>query len=164
MNQRTRILFALEFVWWLITAVIVIALLWPIQSAGIPWVFQTQNILFVVLTITLTRYIFLHHQTFLARPQYLKAVVMLAMFPLTFVLIGEFNGFLNYIEENTWEPLTGHLAYARRRGLESFIWNEMLFFGAASVIAAPAFAVRMFVSIWRQHNLAKRDFRGDVRV
>ena len=71
---------------------------------------------------------------------------------ITFVLINGLNQFLTFIEEKTWEPLTGHLPVADRRSIENYIWSEMLFFGAGSCIAAPAFAARMMLSIWRTRN------------
>ena len=74
------------------------------------------------------------------------------MFPLTFMLIDSVNGFMVYIEENTWETLTGHLVAADKRAIEEYMWLEMLFFGIGSCIAAPVFAVRLFMSVWRTRN------------
>ena len=57
-----------------------------------------------------------------------------------------------FIEEKTWEPLTGHLPLDDKKSIEHYMWTEMLFFGAGSIIAAPVFAIRMMLSIWRTHN------------
>jgi len=116
------------------------------------WPFEWWNVIFVVVLMTLARYIFLLKHTFLAKNQVLKVVLILLMFPLTFALINGLHGFMNFIEEKTWDPLTGHLPLADKRAIEHYIWTEMLFFGAGSIIAAPVFAVRLLMSVWRTHN------------
>jgi len=152
MNKSTTIKIALELVWWVITALVVWVVLQPIYKAMYVWQFETWNILFVVFLITLTRYIFLLKHTLISDQQVFKIVLMLLMFPLTFLLIERINEFLVFIEEQSWEPITGHLPHAQQPAIEEYIWGEMLFFGVGSAIAAPAFAVRLMISIWRTKN------------
>lgn len=152
MNKKNLALLALEIVWWLFTGIIVWAILSKIDKAMYVWPFRTLNIIFIVTLITLTRYTFLVGHTFLAKQQILKIVLLLLMFPVTFLLIDKINGFMSYIEEQTWEPITGHLPPFEKMDMEHFIWNEMLFFGVGSIIAAPVFAVRMLISVWRTRN------------
>ncbi len=152
MNTKQRYMLALEIVWWILTAVIVWAVLWPIHKAMHVWPFERSNIVFVVVLITLSRYIFLLPHTFIARMQEVKVVLILLMFPLTFLLIEAVNDFMVYIEENTWDGLTGHLPLANKTAIEEYIWAEMLFFGVGSFIAAPVFAVRLLISVWRTRN------------
>lgn len=152
MDKRISLKWSLELVWWIATAVVVMAVLYPIHKANIPWHYQTWNIIFIITLLTLTRYIFLLKHTFLANHQILKFVVMLLMFPFTFILIGGLNGFMVFIEEQTWEPLTGHLLPDEKRGIEHYMWTQMLFFGAGSAVAAPAMLARLIMSIWRTHN------------
>lgn len=152
MDKRTTLTLWLEIVWWMITGLIVVAILYPIGKAIYVWPFQRWNIIFIVVLLTLGRYVFLLKHTFLAKKQVLKVALILVMFPLTFALIQGLHGFLNYIEENTWDTLTGHLPASNKKAIENYIWTEMLFFGAGSIVAAPVFAVRLFISIWRTHN------------
>lgn len=152
MNKSNLLKIVLELTWWVITALAVWAVLRPIHQAMHIWPFQTWNIVYVVALFTLTRYIFLLPYTFIARQQVLKIVLLLLMFPLTFKFIEGVNSFLTYIEEKTWEPLTGHLPPAQQGPIENYIWGEMLFFGVGSIIAAPVFAGRMMLSIWRTRN------------
>lgn len=142
----------LELIWWLLTALIAWLVLRPIFKAMYVWPFEVWNIIFVVTLVTLTRYVFLLQHTFVAKRQVLKIVLLLLMFPFTFVLIDQLNEFLNYIDERTWEPLVGHLPTAQQPAIQEYIWREMLFFGVGSIIAAPVFAGRMMLSIWRQRN------------
>lgn len=150
--SRTNLLFALEALWWVITAVVVIAVLYPVHQAMLTWPFEGWNIIFMVTLITLGRYIFLLQHTFLAKRQAFKAVLIVLLIPATFLLVGGLNEFMSWIEDNTWEPLTGHLPLTPQRRMEAYIWNEMIFFGAGSIIAAVVFAGRLLQSIWLTHN------------
>jgi hypothetical protein len=152
MEKRPALLLQLELLWWVLTAVVAYTVLYPIHKAMHVWPFQGWNIIFVVALLTLSRYIFLLPHTFVAHRQTLKVVLLLLMFPLTFALIGGVNSFLAYIEDFTWDPLTGHLPLAEKASIEAYIWGEMLFFGVGSVISAPVFAGRLMLSIWRLRN------------
>jgi hypothetical protein len=140
MDKKISLQIWLELLWWVLTAVVVVAVLYPIHQAIHVWPFERTNIIFIVV------------HTFLARRQVLKVGLILLMFPVLFLFIGMVNEFMVFIEEQTWDPLTGHLPTAQRRGMESYIWNEMLFFGAGCLVAIPAFMVRMMLSVWRTRN------------
>ena len=152
MEQQTRLKIWIELIWWFITALIVTAVLYIPQNSLNEWPFIWWNALFVVVLITLSRYIFLLKYTFLGKQQELKIAIMLLCFPLIFTLINGLNAFMRFIEDRTWEPLTGHLPPANQPPIEEYIWGEMLFFGVGSIIAAPVFAARMMLSIWRTRN------------
>lgn len=152
MNQSNTLKLTLELIWWVVTAIVVWAILRPIREAMYVWPFEVTNVVFVVTLLTLTRYVFLLKHTFINKQQILKIVLMLLMFPLTFYLVERVNEFLVFIEERGWEPLTGHLPPAQQPAIEEYIWGEMLFFGVGSAIAAPVFAGRMMLSIWRTRN------------
>ena len=85
MNKSNTLKITLELVWWVITALIVWAVLQPIQKAMYVWPFEFTNVVFVVVLFTLTRYIFLLKHTFINKQQVLKIVLMMLMFPLTFI-------------------------------------------------------------------------------
>jgi hypothetical protein len=142
----------LELVWWLLTCMVVLAVLYPIYKHLGFWKFTDWNILFIVVVITLTRYIFLLEHTFLAKNQRLKVILFLFMFPFGFTMIHGINKFMNYIEENSWEPITNGLTDSNKLALESYMWGEMLFFGVGSVIVCIVFMGRMLKSVWTLHN------------
>lgn len=152
MDKKQSLTIGLELIWWVITALVVWAVLHPIHKAMQVWPFEGWNIAFVIILITFARYLFLMKHTLLARQQEIKVVLFLCMFPLTFVLMNQVNTFMVYIEENTWDTLTGHLPVADKKAIESYIWNEMLFFGVGAAISTPAFAVRLLISVWRTRN------------
>lgn len=150
--KRTQLLWLLEGLWWILTAFVVLAVLYPIYQHMYLWVFRDLNIVFVVALITLSRYIFLLEHTFLAKRQYLKQALFFAMVPLVFYLVWRVNTFLRYVEDNTWEPVTGHLPALERKSVENYLWVEMIFFGVGSAFAGSVFAARLLISIWRTHN------------
>jgi hypothetical protein len=152
MEKQNAVRLSLEFTWWIITAVVVWAVLSPIDNAMYLWPFRNWNIIFIVSVVTFARYIFLLKYTFLAKQQIAKIVLLLLMFPATFMYINGISDFMTFIEEKTWDPLTGHLPAIEKMSTERYIWNEMLFFGVGSVLSAPIFAVRMMLSIWRTRN------------
>ncbi|MDX2280508.1 MAG: hypothetical protein NW218_13045 [Saprospiraceae bacterium] len=152
MEKRFSLLLALELLWWVITAGIVLIVLYPIHKAMHVWTFERMNIFFVVTLVTVTRYIFLLKHTLIAKRQVFKIVIMLAMFPLVFMLVDYLHNFMVSIENYTWDPITGHLPAAQKKSIESYLWVEMLFFGAGSIFAAPVLAVRLFMSVWRTRN------------
>ncbi|HOY06896.1 MAG TPA: hypothetical protein PLO67_15910 [Saprospiraceae bacterium] len=152
MDKRNALVLQLELVWWAITAIVVYAVLYPIHQAMQVWPFQAWNIGFIIALITLSRYIFLLPHTFIANRQVLKIGLLLLMFPLTFAFISGLNGFMTYVEEHTWDDLTGHLPGKSKLATESYIWSEMLFFGSGCIIAAPVFAARLMRSIWTTRN------------
>lgn len=147
-----RLAVLLELTGWMLTLLVIVGVLYPIRVALPDWPFQTWNIIFIVVLITLGRYIFLLKHTFLAKMQYLKFVLIILMVPGIFMLISGLNGFMVWIEEHTWEPLTGHLPLEQQQKIEAYAWNQMIFFGAGSIIAALAFIGRLFMSIWLTHN------------
>ena len=108
MDKKQRLTLWLELIWWVVTAVVVLAVLYPIHKAMYVWPYEAWNIAFMVVLITLARYLFLLPHTFLAKQQEVKVALLILMFPLTFIMVDALNGFMVYIEENTWDPLTGH--------------------------------------------------------
>lgn len=152
MNKKQALTLWLELIWWVITAIVVWTILYPVYKAMHVWPYEGWNIAFVVVSITLTRYIFLLRHTFLAWQQEVKVGLLLLMFPLTFIMVDALNDFMVYIEENTWDGLTGHLPPPDKRAIEDYMWTEMLFFGVGSCIAPPVFAARLFISVWRTRN------------
>lgn len=152
MKQKESLTILLEAIWWVATAILAFALIYPIRRTLPVWPFQPWNIAFIIILVTFTRYIFLLQYTFLAKRQVLKIAMMLLMFPLTFMLVSGLHDFMTYIEERSWDPLTGMLPADEKRSMENYIWGVMLFFGAGSIVAAPVLAGRLFLSVWRTRN------------
>ncbi len=153
MDQKTKLNVRLELIWWLFTAIVLVAILFPIIREITPYPFLWANCLFIIAFITLTRYVFLLQHTFLAKRQILKAIIVLTITPVIFYLISEVNYFQTYLDEIGIDHLLENMSLSKKQNMVSYIRSEMLFFGVGSVIAAIIFPFRLMLSIWRNRNL-----------
>ncbi len=152
-SQKKNLSLKLELLWWIFTLVVVAAVIIPILSSIEHYPFTKINILFVVVFITLARYIFLLRHTFLAKQQKLKAVLIFLSIPFIFYLISELYSFQTYLDENGVEAfIDTSLSIEKRNQLTAFIRNQMMFFGAGAVITTFMFPFRMLLSIWTLRN------------
>ena len=110
------------------------------------------NIIFIIVFITFTRYIFLLKHTFLAKQQVIKIAFVLISVPIVFILIHQINLFQTFLDEYGIEGLVGNLPFGKRENIAKFIRAEMLFFGVGSVISAIILTFRLVVSVWRTRN------------
>ena len=148
MNQKIQ----LEFYFWVFTLVVAAGILLPILSTLPDYRFLLPNIVYIVVAITMTRYLFLLKHTFLAKRQVLKVAISLLCIPLLFYLVQALNGFQTFLDEEGPEAIVGPLAYSSRSGLMTYIRSEMLLFGVASIISAFVLPFRLILSVWRTRN------------
>lgn len=143
----------IESLWWIFTALLITAVLLPIYtSIHSSYPFYFVNIVYIVTFVTLTRYTFLLHQTFLARRQALKIILFFLCLPLVFYLVQELNYFQTFLDEEGWDAVVGQLAYKKRNGMIDYMRNQMLLFGVGSIIIAAIFPFRLLISVWRTRN------------
>ena len=153
MNQKNTLSFILEVVWWLFTLFAVIAILYPIyKAADASYPFYKSNILFILVFITFTRFIFFLKHTFLANLEYLKVVIILFSAIIVFLLVNELNLFQTYLDEQGLKNFLGHLSLSEQGSMGNYIRQQMLFFGVGSIIVAILLPLRLVVSIWRGRN------------
>lgn len=146
----------LELIWWLVTAILVYMILYPMLNHFINYKFLYANVLFITIFLTYTRYMFLLKHTFLAYLQPVKFLLVFASVPLAFHLIELFQNFQYFIETEGLRNIeqnfkTGISAETRER-VFMYMNREMLFFGVASVIVTIMMPFRMLVSFWRVYN------------
>lgn len=142
----------LELIWWLFTALVVVGVLYPIYRVLPDYQFGLTNTIFIVVLITLARYIFLLKHTFIAYRQTLKVVLFFLCLPLLFYLIAQINFFQTYLDENGTEALVGTLPFDKQKGMANYIYNEMLLFGVGSAISTVIFPLRLLRSVWLLRN------------
>jgi len=143
-----------EIFWWIITIIVILAVLFPMISVG-KYEFTWSNTILVAAFITITRYMFLLKNTFLSPLQWLKAAMILLAPIIAFLLINEVNKFQTFLDEYGWEPVVSNGAAVNKEGLSKYIYSEMLFFGVGSAVGAFLLPIRMVISIWRVRNLGK---------
>lgn len=143
----------LELIWWLITAIVTCAVLYPIWNEVQDYPFWFENTLSIVLLITYARYIFLLKHTFLANIEWLKVIFVLLSPMIIFYLGLQVNRFQVNIDEQGIEYITKGVRDGRVLTMASYIRAEYMFFAIATVISGIIFTGRMMGSIWRKRNL-----------
>jgi hypothetical protein len=151
-EKSHHLYFRLELIWWLITLILAVLLLFPILSKIPDYPFWPVNLVFIVVFVSFTRYIFLLRYTFLPPYQRLKIAIALMCIPLIFILVQEINRFQTFLDEQGYEALVGGMPRAEQLPMVEYIRSEMLLFGVGSVIASVLLAVRLIISVWRRHN------------
>lgn len=142
----------LELLWWLLTVLVVAGLLYPILRDIKDYPFLVLNIVFIVIAITFTRYIFLLKHTFIAKRQWVKVVFVFLCIPIILYLINGINYFQTFLDEKGIESFMSGIDLEKQYALVTYIRNEMIFFGVGSLIAAIIMPFRLLISVWRLHN------------
>lgn len=156
MDKQFALKIQLEIIWWLVTAVIAFLVVRPMLDKFVDYEFLYSNVLFVVVFITYARYIFLLKFTFLSHVRIVKLLLIFASIPLVFHLVNEISAFQNFLDNEGLVSFNRYfepgITFEERKSLLTYLRQEMIFFGVASVIAAVIMPFRMLVSIWRVYN------------
>ena len=152
MDKRTSAMWRLELLWWLLTALVVVGLLYPILRDIKDYPFLVLNIVFIVTSITFARYIFLLKHTFIAKRQWAKVVLVFLCIPIILYLVNGINYFQTFLDEKGIESFMSGIDLEKQYALVSYIRNEMIFFGVGSLISAIIMPFRLLISVWRLHN------------
>lgn len=152
MGDPKRMLIRLEMTWWLITAILAIAILLPIYLEVTDYLYLGDNLLFIVAFITLTRLIFFLKYTLFANNKKIKIAMFFLCLLIVFILIQKVNQFQIYIDENGMESIVKNVSHDQQAGLLSYIRKEMLFFGVGSAISAILLPLQLIKSIWHDVN------------
>ena len=143
----------LELIWWIATIIIVVLFIFPIYNAvGDKYIFYFQNIFFIVLFITFTRYIFLLRHTFLANNKKLKVALVFIPILLFFYAIDSLFDFQDYIDKQDHIEMLSHLSPDRAIEISKYMKYQFLFFGTGGMMVIFMLPIRMIVSIWRGIN------------
>lgn len=156
--SNLRLKLTLELVWWIATAILVVLVLLPIFNVSKVHPFLVSNVIFIVVFVTYTRYIFLLKNTFLARIRPIKILLILISLPLMFYLISHIYDVQMFLDEHgkqaffTSEMAREGVSAQRLEKVVNYMRSEMIFFGVASIIVAILMPIRMIMSIWRTYN------------
>jgi hypothetical protein len=152
---RQRLMIQFELFWWLFTLIAALAVVLPIYLWAPSFPFFRDNLIFVVVFITLSRYIFFLQHSFWARWQLLKVAMIFVSIPLVFMLIQQLNTFQTFLDENGPEAVIGNMSLEDTTNMIGYVRGEMLLFSVGSIVATLLFPFRLLVSVWRVINLKK---------
>jgi cation transport ATPase len=142
----------LEIVWWLITAVVVSVIMYPIWSDFMSFKFNLTNTVLVTCFVTFTRYAFLLKHTFLAHWEKGKIIFILCAIAFIGVLSIQVQDFNVWYDNGNPDVLLKVVKENKREGLLEYIKTEFIFFAVASSISVLFLAGRLLHSIWRVKN------------
>ena len=152
MENKTKLSIRLELTWWIVTTVVLLGVLFPIYQTKSEFPFWLLNSVFIIVFVTISRYIFLLKHTFLASLQWLKIIVAILSIPLFLYLLDEFSFFRSIADEIGLEEIFNHLSLESQTRMANYVKQEMLFFGSASILSTFLLPIRMVISFWRTHN------------
>ncbi len=152
MSEQSRLRIKLELMWWVFTAILVMAVLAPVYLNKLTYPFYVSNVLFIVIFVTVTRYIFLLKHTWLARMKWLKIGITVASVIVIFMLTMSLFDFNNYLDDVGLQELVAHLPADDQYYIMRYIQREVIFFGVGGIVAMIILPVRMLISLRRMRN------------
>jgi hypothetical protein len=152
MSTPARLRFVTEFVFWVITAIILYMVIEPIRTNIYRYPFLTANVWLVIIGITSLRYVLLLKVTPFARVQVTKIILMICCIPAVFYSYRQLSLFQTFADNLGVQSVVTHLPDARQGSLIGYIRSETIFFAVCSIVGSIALGFRLLISIWRQHN------------
>lgn len=146
----------LEAIWWLVTAVIVTIIMYPIWANFPAYKFNVMNITNIAAFITFTRYTFFLKYTFLASLQKTKIAFVLFTVAIVATLMTQIQSFNVWIDGGDPDILLESVGKTEmREPLLNYIKSEYVFFVVAAIVSALFLSGRLLVSVWRLRNRGK---------
>lgn len=148
----------MELLWWLVTAVVAWMVTQPFWAYFIKDEFVIELLVFVVVFLTIARYLFLLKYTFLAYFQPLKFVLIFASIPLVFWGVQEFFEFRDFYETQGEGMVIGQsyfeaeLDFSERYQVLQRLLPIYTFFATSAILTIIVMPFRLLVSYWRVHN------------
>lgn len=146
----------LEIIWWLFTLVLATLVLLPIKSQGINFPFYAYNMVYVIATVTLTRYLFFLNLSWLKDRFVAQAGLIFMLIPLLFMMGQGLNEFITYQDNNGPDVLIKGLTSESANAMNAYIKSEYFFFGTWAMVAGLILPFRILVNVWRRYLVSKR--------
>jgi len=148
--------FGFAIVWWIITVVIICLVLLPIYlNIGNEYRFYTENIFYIFLFITFTRFIFFTKYHWFSHKDIVKVAFVFMVIPIILILVDSLYEFQSFMDNEGINSIMKHLPLQTQDGLSQYIKTEMLLFWVGSMITSFMLPFRMIHSIWRLRHRGK---------
>lgn len=133
-------------------AIIAMLLILPIYMVNPNYPFFKSHFIFIFLFLNFAKYIFFLRFSLFSHYNPVKLVFIFLTIPLAVLLTDEFSMFQDYSDTVGLQELVKSMNGNDQNGMMAFIRNQMLFFGAGSVVTTVLLAFRLIISIWRVRN------------
>ena len=141
-----------ELLWWVFTLVLAALVVAPIYTQIPDFPFYLPNIVYVIVAVTFTRYLFFLDISWLRDRIVLQGLIGVAVVPLIFYLVQEFNYFVIFFDENGPDTLVSHLPADRQEVMDSYMKIEYRFFGVWAITAAALTPFRLIYNAWVRYR------------
>ena len=139
-----------ELLFLMITILVCITIMWPIyKEYETKYLFYNYNISFIILFVTLTRYIFLLRYTPFSHYKPIKIGLIFICIPLFLFLIDGMYEFQRFLDEEGFESISQSL---HSQNMAKYTRYQYLFFATGALVTLFMTPFRMIISLWRQHN------------
>ena len=145
----------IEIVWWLVTLIVIVLVIYPIRQEIYGFPFEKSNIYFIIGCITGLRWLLLLPSTPFAKNLWVKLVLIFFCIWLLLFSYNRFGMFQIFLDEKGIISLTNHLSESRQMAMSKYISSEYVFFAVGTMVACIILPFRLVVSIWRTYNLNK---------
>ncbi len=155
-SSRAKITAIFELSWWAFALVLASMVVLPIYSTVPDFPFFLPNFLYVVVAITVTRYLFLLHVSWLRDRLVAQAAVAFLLIPLIFYMVQAFNAFIIYFDERGPDVLVRGLESEMGRTIDTYMHAEYRFFGVWAIVAAGVMPFRLIYNAWLRYRAGAR--------
>jgi len=141
-----------EIITFAIALLIAIVMMIPLYNNTSNYSFYLSNFIFIFLFITFSRYIFFLRFSAFSHNMIVKLLFIFSTIPLAFLLTEAFSNFQKFADNIGLQEFVTQLNGNEQAGMMAYIRNQMLFFGAGSIVTCILLSLRLIVSIWRVKN------------
>jgi len=145
-----------ELLWWAFTLVLACLMLVPVYTQLPAFPYMVANFVYVVVAITLTRYLFFLRISWLRDHLLLQGAFSILLLPLIFWMVQYFNSFIRYFDEQGPDVLTRGMDRELAAVMNSYIHAEYRFFGVWAIIAALLMPLRLLYNVWIRYRAGVR--------
>lgn len=145
-----------ELLWWAFTLVLAGLILTPVYNAIPEFPFFLPNFIYIVVAITLTRYLFLLRISWLRDHLVWQAGLSFLLIPLVFWMGQYFNYFITFLDEQNPDVFVKHLPEATATIMDTYLNAEYRFFGVWAIAAAVIMPFRLLYNVWVRYRAGVR--------
>jgi hypothetical protein len=145
-----------EPLWWAFTLVLACLILLPVYTQLPAFPYFTANFVYVVVAITLTRYLFFLKISWLRDHLLVQGGLSLLLIPLIFWMGQYFNYFITFFDEQGPDVLTRGLDGELAGIMNSYLHAEYRFFAIWAIIAALLTPPRLLYNVWVRYRAGVR--------
>lgn len=147
-----------ELLWWAFTLVLAGLILLPVYSQLPDFPYLWPNFVYVLVAITLTRYLFFLRISWLRDRLLVQAGIGILLLPLIFWMVQYLNDFITFFDENGPDVLVKNLERDLGKVMQRYLQAEYRFFAIWAIVAALLTPLRLLFNVWSRYRAGVRNW------